>query len=53
MDIPSKVYDDADAEEMARIPEERLHRNVDLEFLKADAEGWWFIQSLDVLTRCV
>ncbi|KAF8917257.1 hypothetical protein CPB85DRAFT_1431527 [Mucidula mucida] len=40
MDIPSKVYDDADAEEMARIPEERLHRNVDLEFLKADAEGY-------------
>ncbi|KAF9041953.1 hypothetical protein BDZ89DRAFT_1059987 [Hymenopellis radicata] len=40
MDVPSKVYDDADVEEMANIPEERLHRNVDLEFLKAETEGY-------------
>ncbi|KAF9040989.1 hypothetical protein BDZ89DRAFT_1128859 [Hymenopellis radicata] len=40
MDVPHKVYDDADVEEMANIPEERLHRNVDLEFLKAETEGY-------------
>ncbi|KAF9042029.1 hypothetical protein BDZ89DRAFT_1156345 [Hymenopellis radicata] len=40
MDVPHKVYDDADVEEMAKIPEEHLHRNVDLEFLKAETEDW-------------
>ncbi|KAF9007252.1 NAD(P)-binding protein [Hymenopellis radicata] len=40
MDVPSKVYDDANVEEMANIPEAALHRNVDLEFLKAETEGY-------------
>ncbi len=33
------VYNDNDAEQIATIPEEAIHRNVDLAILAADAEG--------------
>ncbi|KAF8908053.1 hypothetical protein CPB85DRAFT_1223064, partial [Mucidula mucida] len=38
-DIPNKVWDDANIEEMASLEITRIHRNVDLEFLKADEDG--------------
>ncbi len=38
-DIPNKVWDDANVEEMASLEINRIHRNVDLEFLKADVDG--------------
>ncbi|KAF8918252.1 hypothetical protein CPB85DRAFT_1188167, partial [Mucidula mucida] len=37
--IPTKVWDDANVEEMASLEITRIHRNVDLEFLKADEDG--------------
>ncbi|KAF8894281.1 hypothetical protein CPB85DRAFT_1230119, partial [Mucidula mucida] len=38
-DIPTKVWDDANVEEMVSLEITRIHRNVDLEFLKADEDG--------------
>ncbi|KAF9018448.1 NAD(P)-binding protein [Hymenopellis radicata] len=38
-DIPNKVWDDANVEEMASLEITRVHRNVDLEFIKADEDG--------------
>ncbi len=38
-DIPNKVWDDANIEEMASLEITRIHRNIDLEFLKADEDG--------------
>ncbi|KAF8895782.1 hypothetical protein CPB85DRAFT_1440376 [Mucidula mucida] len=37
-DIPNKVWDDANIEEMASLEITRIHCNVDLEFLKADED---------------
>lgn len=33
------IYDDANPEQMESLPDTQLHRNVDLELLKADKEG--------------
>ena len=33
------IYDDSNVEQMANLPAEALHRNVDLAVIKADTEG--------------
>lgn len=35
------IYDDANPEQIESLPDTQLHRNVDLELLKADKEGAW------------
>jgi hypothetical protein len=45
------VYDDSNAEQMASLAPTQMHRNVDLELLKADEEG--YIKSYIVLPSTI
>jgi hypothetical protein len=36
------IYDDADPDQIGTLPDTQLHRNVDLELLRADKEGIFF-----------
>lgn len=36
------IYDDADPDQIETLPEAQIHRNVDLELLRADKEGIFF-----------
>lgn len=39
------IYDDADPDQIETLPETQIHRNVDLELLRADKEGIFFFSS--------
>lgn len=48
MAVTETIYDDSDVEQMANLPAEALHRNVDLAIIKADTEGEYTLGSDDV-----
>jgi len=48
--ITETIYDDADPDQIETLPDTRLHRNVDLELLRADKEGVLHCQLLFVLS---